>query len=106
MCEEMVKLREWLDDHEIHYEDDSDCLSQVYYIHRTKFFVNDNEFSVINGYGTYGGISAFNSVNAGLLECWVNCKGEPEGFLTAEDVIQKINDLLVSGSKGFITESD
>ena len=105
MNEEMKKLRALLDAENIEWEDKSNNNS-IYPICRTHFSYNGQRWSVIHGYGTYGGISAFNSVNAGLLECWVNCKGEPEGFLTAEDVIQKINDLLVSGSKGFITESD
>ena len=88
----MNELRQWLDDNNIQYRDESSEWD-TYFMHRTKFTIKGNDFSVINGYGSYGGIS-ISGVNEGFLECWVNQKGEPEGYLTADDVIQKIKDLL------------
>ena len=59
----------------------------IYWMCRTKFNIKGNEFSVINGIGSYGGCIYAGAENHGLLECWVNQTGEPEGWLTAEDVI-------------------
>lgn len=95
MCKEMRKLRKWLTKNKIPWIDHSDN-SEHYYMCRTKFGVNGNDFSVINGRGSYGGYHSLYEKNQGLLECWVNHKGEPEGYLTADDVIQKIKNLLAS----------
>lgn len=90
MCEEMIKLRKWLDKQGIKWWDKSETYDERFFIHRTKFIVDDREFSVINGYGTYGGISSQYRKNVGLLEMWVDYKGEPKGYLTADDVIREI----------------
>lgn len=90
ICEEMKKLREYLDTKNIEWKDDSEELSS-YYMCRTKFFVDGNEFSVINGVGSYGG-AVLGGKNQGLLELWINRKGEPQGYLTADNVIERIKE--------------
>ena len=92
MCEEMIKLREYLDAVKIKWRDDSECLGTEWYMHRTKFEINGNEFSVINGVGSYGG-AMIGGKNQGFLEMWINQKGEPEGYLTADDVIKAIKNV-------------
>lgn len=93
MCNEMIKLRQMLDDRGIKWEDVSTVYSQFkFYIHRTHFTFDEIDYSVINGCGTYGGYDSFDHVNEGLLELWaedVN-DGEPVGFLTAEEIIRWI----------------
>ena len=84
----MEKLREYLDFEKIEWRDDSDLIS-MWYMCRTKFEVNGNEFSVINGVGSYGG-AMIGGTNQGLLEMWINQKGEPIGYLNADDVIEAI----------------
>lgn len=93
MCEEMIKLREWLDEQEIDWFDDSCTLDTLFFMYRTKFYIDGNSFSVINGVGSYGGCVDVNAKNLGLLECWVYEKGAPKGYLTAEDVIRMVEDV-------------
>jgi hypothetical protein len=57
-----------------------------YTIYRTHFCVGDSAYSVICGYATYGG-------EDGLLEM-MGGGNDVEGWLTAEDVIGKIQDKL------------
>ena len=90
MCNEMIKLREWLDDHNIKWWDKSTTYDDYFYMHRTGFIHKGREFSVINGVGSYGGCVCAGYKNQGLLEMWVDQKGEPRGCLTAEDVIKEI----------------
>lgn len=92
ICAEMKKLREYLDAHGIEWHDDSYALSECWMC-RTKFEINGNSFSVINGVGSYGGVNAGCKYNQGLLEYWINEKGEPTGYATAEDVIKEIEDV-------------
>lgn len=89
ICAEMQKLREYLDSHDIKWRDSSDDFTE-WWMCRTKFEIKGNSFSVINGFGSYGGVLIGRSRNQGLLECWINEKGEPTGYLTAEDVIKEI----------------
>jgi hypothetical protein len=83
-CEEMKKLRNYLDRKEIPWTDRSDTG-----ICRTRFEIGKYEFSVIHGRSTYGGID-------GLLELaifdenHVIVNGDSEGWLSAKDVICKI----------------
>ena len=84
ICEEMQKLRDWLDDEGIEWYDNSDEL-EMFWMVRTKFAVNSTTFSVINGVGSYGGCMFGDSDNQGLLECMID-GNEPYGYLTAEDV--------------------
>lgn len=93
MCDEMIALREYLDRHAIKWRDDSCEYDNDFFIHRTKFTIGDHEFSVINGYGTYGGIVSFGCKNNGLLELMIDRK-EPLGCLTAKEVEGYINECL------------
>lgn len=88
ICEEMKKLRTWLNENHIHWQDWSDC-----YICRTRFQVNWYRFSVLHGFGTYGGKTLYldEISDQKLLECRVS-NYEPEGWLTAEDVIKLIEE--------------
>lgn len=92
MVEEMIKFRKMLDDRGIEWVDKSDPESQLYRIDRTHFWYRNYHYSVINGYGTYGGNLYPNNGNGGLLEVMSNAinDGEPEGWLTAEDVMKLV----------------
>lgn len=89
VCDEMKKLREYLDSNEIEWADVSSEYSG-FYICRTHFTYGENKYSVVNGYGTCGGYNYFNKVNDGLLEMRVSNK-EPIGHLTADEVIEIID---------------
>ena len=99
ICEEMNKLRQYLDDKDIKWKDAStilgDKLWHRLWICRTQFEINNNKWSVINGYGTYGGIDGLDGYNEGLLELMTNSvnNGEPIGWLTADNVIGYIEEL-------------
>ena len=90
VCEEMRKLRAYLDKNSIEWHDDSEDIRQGMWICRTHFEYKDNEWSVINGAGTYGGFYHNEKYNAKLLELMASCVngGEPVGYLKAEDVIK------------------
>lgn len=71
VCHEMQKLRNWLDAHGIQWHDASEDISRpeyAWWICRTHFKIGKEQWSVINGHGTYGGIDYLTGVNAGLLE--------------------------------------
>ena len=61
-------------------------------MYRTYFIINDIEYSVINGYNSYGGYSPFLDRNLGLLEIMAEPinNGEPCGHMTADDIINLI----------------
>lgn len=83
MLKEMIKLRQMLDGMGIEWEDVSSHLRyEEISIYRTHFEHKGRHISVIIGDGTYGG-------DKGLLEMW-DGNGEPEGWLTAEEVIERI----------------
>lgn len=89
-CDEMTKLRSYLDDHDIKWAEASDES-----ICRTKYWHNGHLYSVINGHGTYGGIDGCdpNEFNECLLECWCEVFGdEPVGWLKADDIIKKMEE--------------
>ena len=88
VCEEMQKLRDYLDSKKIEWIDKSDDW-EMGWICRTHFDYKGNHWSVINGLGTYGGFYHDEKHNAKLLELMVSCvnDGEPVGYLKAEDVI-------------------
>lgn len=93
VCEEMQKLRDWLDQNSIQWSDVSDDFSDGCWICRTHFYIGVHKVSVINDNGTYGGfICGKEQSNAGLLEVWADRSGEPVGYLTAEDAIQLLKD--------------
>lgn len=54
ICPEMLKLRDMLNKMNIDWEDDSDSPSE-HMIYRTQFYYNEDAYSVIYGFGTYGG---------------------------------------------------
>lgn len=93
VCEEMQKLRDGLDGRNIPWEDVSSELQPAFaWICRTHFEFNGTKYSVINGFGTYGGISLATEKNEGLLEMM----GEqvvktPIGYLTAEQILRYID---------------
>ena len=94
MVDEMIKFRNLLDKNSIKWIDKSD----EGFIDRTHFYYRDYFFSVINGYGTYGGIDVFTSKNHGLLELMSNCTngGEPIGSLTANEAFE----IVLGGKDG------
>ena len=66
IVEEMQKLRDWLDEHNIEWVDKSEEPVYLEYFHRysfwmcrTHFDINGKHVSVINGYGSYGGGKCF-----------------------------------------------
>lgn len=102
---EMKKIRDWLTEHGIVWEDAStedqypEEIRQKYgfpitYMCRTIFHINNHRVSVINGYGSYGGYDVLDDgENKGLLEMW--CKhfqNEPVGWLSADNVIEKLKE--------------
>ena len=89
MPTEMIKLREALDNLGIQWDDDTYDRKGGFpfldlSIYRTKFRYNGRYYSVICGYGTYGG-------EEGLLEVMID-NTDPIGHLTAEDVLDIIED--------------
>ena len=108
MCEEMSRLREWLDKKGIEWHDMSAIcdyttiekmrilgIDKQYAdttIYRTHFDYKGHEISVINGYGTYGGYEPFTDKNYGCLEMMID-ENEPLGWLSAKEVIKKLEKL-------------
>ena len=96
VCKEMQKLRDWLDQHSIPWEDCSEYIGLFFdsWVCRTHFMADNHKVSVINGYGTYGGFSFFENNNEGLLEVMSDIinDGEPIGFLTADELIKILQD--------------
>lgn len=108
ICEEMIKLRNWLDEEGVLWVDKSSITSQGYIdlmakfeiepqyadttIHRTYIPFREHSISVINGYGTYGGFEPLENKNYGALEMMID-DNEPVGWLSAENVIQKLEEL-------------
>ena len=85
MVPEMYRFRNLLEQNNIEWIDKSD----EGFIDRTHFYYRNYFFSVVNGYGTYGGSDIF-GINKGLLELMSNCfnGGEPIGYLTADEAIE------------------
>lgn len=110
ICDEMLKLREALDNRGIEWKDESTICTQQMIddmvktgiakkyadstMYRTHFWHKGWFYSVIHGRGSYGGVHILSGYDAGLLEC--KCDkvngGEPLGYLTADDVINIIDD--------------
>ena len=88
MCTEMKRLRKMLDERKIEWYDDS-TYSATFWMIRTKFEYKGYDFSVINGYGSYGGY--YNGKNEGKLELMIDAC-EPIGHLTAKQVIQRLDE--------------
>ena len=111
LCDEMIKLRNMLDAREITWNDQSTIVSEerlnqlvqdgfpLEYcdtsVYRTHFVMLGIQFSVINGYSTYGGYSPSRDKNDGLLELAVlNGEDKVYGYMTAQDVFDKINEIM------------
>lgn len=85
VCEEMQKLRDGLTARGIEWKDETEK-GPVYWICRTHYTHNKSKWSVIHGFGTYGGFSHFSK--DGKLELLVGLYGEPIGQLTADKVFR------------------
>ena len=92
MTREMIKFRKLLDKNGIEWHDASDPAEDSFRIDRTHFEYNRFHYSVVHGYGTYGGYSNWNDKDEGLLELMSNAinRGNPIGWLTADEAIQII----------------
>lgn len=87
---EMIRLRSELDRRGIEWFDRSS--TDKYWICRTLFYHNHYSWSVIHGYGTYGGISIFSGIDHGLLELYTDeISPEPIGSLTAKDIFEYLD---------------
>ena len=110
MCEEMSKLRKMLDEAGIKWKDVSTIASDRLIkeeciatgmdefrvdttVYRTHFEHEGYYFSVIYGYSTYGGGDPLSGHDPKLLECMTEKAngGEPQGWLTAEQVMSIVN---------------
>ncbi len=107
MCEEMTKLRqtltdkgiEWIDKSTIKIADEIQKLMEIMpdvnvdyldtSMYRTHFDYKGTRWSVINGYGSYGGYDPIDGKNEGLLELLIDGTegNEPIGNLTADDIL-------------------
>lgn len=93
---EMQKFRDMLDERGIPWIDVSDDESKGDYLTcRTHLAFGEKgwNWSIINGYGTYGGWNRIHPENIGLLEAW-DFVHELIGFLTAEQAFN----LITTGS--------
>ena len=103
ICEEMKKLRSYLDEKKIKWIDQSEDMESAsidMFICRTWLWLGDRKISVVNGYGTYGGIHPmYNNglKNRGLLEIQIDGLNDVYGDFTADDVISIIKMIQVSG---------
>lgn len=103
ICEEMKKLRSYLDEKKIKWEDhsaDLDSVEKGMFICRTWLYIKEKQISVINGFGTYGGIHPMYDDypnNRGLLEIMVRGMDDVIGDLTSDDVIKIIELIEKSG---------
>jgi len=90
MVEEMRKFRELLNASDIRWEDDSYQVGE-YSMTVTRVRIGRKAWTIINGFGSFGGLNPRTGVNHGMLEIWDGTvKNQPEGWLTAEQAIQKI----------------
>lgn len=89
MTKEMQRLRDMLDERGIKWVDASSYIGCS--LTRTRFWVGDKMCYVIHGYATYGGYNPITEVDEGLLELLcTQIDPEPFGWLTADDVIEKV----------------
>lgn len=99
MTEEMAKFRKLLNDNMVPWHDASKinqfeapyapCNTDIY---RTHFEWRGYKWSVINGFGSYGGWNSIDQKNKGLLELMSEAVngGEPVGYLTADEAIKLV----------------
>lgn len=100
ICEEMKKLRDALDKMGVEWVDASDewkigeydtCIN-FFYICWTHFNYNGKRYSVINGYGSFGGYDMFSDDNKNLLEIMLPNQ-EVVGYLTANEVMEILREV-------------
>ena len=109
ICDEMIKLRDKLDKRGIKWKDVSEITPESVIkkmvekgldrkfadttIFRTHFEHDNYKYSVIYGFGTYGGVDVLSGHDFGMLECMTEKinGGEPLGNLTAKDVLDIID---------------
>lgn len=100
VCEEMQVLRDWLTKNNITWYDNSSNPPGIdnCWVCRTQFWLNHNRWSVIHGFGTYGGYDSFLSKDYSLLELMASPvnEGEPVGYLTGKQVIEYIEEDIKS----------
>lgn len=98
ICDEMQKLRDGLDERNIPWNDltDKDDL----WICRTHFWIKGDRWSVIHGFGSYGGFNSFEK-DKQLLECKYG-GNEPIGWLTADEVLKMVDEKRVHDCVGLI----
>lgn len=87
IVEEMKKFRELLDQNKIEWIDDSEALDTELYICRTHP-KNHKRWSVVNGFGTYGGYFMWEKKNEGLLEVMID--DEILGYCKAEEAYKLV----------------
>ena len=89
MTREMELFRKMLDDNGIEWHDASEM--DAYPITRTHFNYRGYDWSVIHGYGSWGGYSRLKR-DDGLLELMSGAvnDGEPVGYLTAKEAFDYV----------------
>lgn len=89
MTNEMRLFQKMLDKNNIEWEDNSEYGS--FPITRTQFNYRGYRWSVIHGFGTYGGYSHFDQ-DKGLLELMSEAidDGYPIGYLTAKEAFELV----------------
>lgn len=92
IVDEMKKFRELLDKNGIEWVDASDALDTERYICRTHP-KNHRRWSVVNGFGTYGGYD-FDEKNRGLLEIMFD--GKIMGHCKAEETYKIVQIIELS----------
>lgn len=94
LTKEMKSLRRMLDEKGIEWIDafSPELPDHKYQIYRTHFSYRGYKWSVVHGYGTYGGYSPLDSIDGGLLELMSDAvnDGDPIGWLTAEEAMKYI----------------
>lgn len=94
----MQKLRDGLDERKIPWKDLTD--KDDSWICRTHFWIKGDFWSVIHGFGSYGGFNSFEKDNQ-LLECKYG-GNEPIGWLTADEVLKMVDEKRVHDCCGLI----
>ena len=88
VTKEMKLLRDALTAKGIEWADKSSTKIADHWICRTHYSYGGYTWSVIHGYGTYGGIGVYPyEEDEGLLECMTSKDGDVKGYLTAENVL-------------------
>ena len=96
MSQEMVDFRKLLDEAAIDWEDRSD-VNPWCTIYRTHFWSRGNKYSVIHGYGSYGGVDPFTQYDEGMLELMSSAvnDGYPVGYLTARKAYELVQESII-----------